>query len=340
MHGLMKLIAQAVVVSAAIAATPTLAAKEAVPSALRFRLLSSAWDRPQPSPLQPRQSALITHSLVHDGMVRSYDLFVPANAGSRPLPVVFVFHGGYGTPEQAEKITRMQELASQVGVIVAFPAAAGEGQQWNDGRDYTAGGPDDIAFVDALIEDIAATYAVDRQRLFATGLSNGGMFTLRLACERSDTFRAFAPVIASFPVDYVDRCAPARAVPIAFIHGTSDALMPFAGGPITEGKGDSSTDRGEVISAPATVAFWAEANGCWPDPVQQMLPDLVRRDGTRVERFTFVDCPFGADVVHYQVIGGGHTWPGSTPLPPGNRFGRVSRDIDATSEIWGFFNAH
>jgi polyhydroxybutyrate depolymerase len=335
MNGLMKLVAQAVVVSTAIAATPTLAAKERVPSVLRHRLLSSAWHRPQ-----LRQSATISHSLVHDGIVRSYDLFVPEYAGSQPLPVVFVFHGGYSTPAEAEKVTRMHELAAQVGVIVAFPAAAGEDRHWNDGRGYTAGGPDDISFVDAVIEDIAAMYPVDRQRLFATGLSNGGMFTLRLACERADTFRAFAPVIANFPVEYVDLCAPARAVPIAFIHGTSDTLKPFAGGPITEGKGESTTDRGEVISAPATVAFWAEANGCWPEPEDEMLPDVARRDGTRVERLTFLDCQFGADVVHYQVIGGGHTWPGSTPLLPSSRFGRVSRDIDATSEIWGFFNAH
>lgn len=281
--------------------------------------------------------SLESHSIEHDGRNRSYLLYTPPS--DTPLPLVLVFHGGYGSPDQMARTTRMHDLAANQGFIVAYPSAIVPERHWNDGRDVLVPDVDDVGFVDAVIADVRAQHAVDGDRIYATGSSNGGMFTLRLACERGDVIRAFAPVIANFSVGFVDDCQPVRPLPIAFFQGTADVLMPYGGGTIG-GEAGAGEERGEVISAEETFEFWAANNACRPTPDSVMLPDRARYDGTRVERLTYAECADDCAVVQYRVEAGGHAWPGTAVPSQLPEAGLTSRDISATKEIWNFFKAH
>lgn len=280
---------------------------------------------------------LTAHRVEAGGLPRLYYLFVPPGAQKRPLPLVVVFHGGHSTPEKIAATTQMHELARREGFLVAYPAAIERDRVWNDGRSMTASEVDDLVFVDTLLAAISRRYSVDTARIFATGASNGGMFTLRLACERASVFRAVAPVVANLPVDMVGRCRPSQPIPILFIHGTEDRLMPWGGGEVA-GSAFLGRGKGQVISSPETVRFFARNNGCRSVPVTERLPDTVADDNTRVEIDRFEGCRHGANVIAYRVIGGGHTWPGSAVAPTLRKSGATSREISATARIWQFFS--
>lgn len=311
--------------SSLVAASPALA-QSRPPSLLKSLAASGS-----PSPIR----GLYVFTLPHGGLDRTYHLFAPSTAGKRPLPLVIVLHGGYGSPEEIAAVTRMHSVAGREGFLVAYPAAAGVDSHWNDGRATVVPNVDDVGFIDAMIEDIATRVPVASDRIFVTGASNGGMMTLRLACEVPQRFRAFAPVVANFHLDLAAKCEPSQPVPILFIHGTADPLMPYAGGNIGGGFWPL---RGVALSAPASVAFWAENNGCWPEPETVRLPDRAPTDGTRVARVSYPNCAEASQVVQFRVDGGGHTWPGSNAITP-PRSGLTSKDISATEEIWFFFRS-
>lgn len=274
--------------------------------------------------------------LLQNGVERVYYIHVPTGlVGGRPLPLVFVFHGGdQGGALRFVSRTGFNAVADRVGFIVVYPEAL---PVWNDGRRTTANSPDDVAFIRSLIQDLLRTQNIDRKRIYATGASAGGIFTLRLACELSNQIAAFAPVVASFPSDYIGFCRPQRPISILMINGTDDSFVPWLGGAIRTGR-----DRGrggDVIPVPETVAFWQRHNQCQQTPDIQSLPDIDRNDNTTVSVWTYFDCRQGNTVELVEVKGGGHTWPGS---PVGGSFakrlvGNTSYDINASDLIWQFF---
>jgi polyhydroxybutyrate depolymerase len=272
------------------------------------------------------------------GMSRPFHLHVPAQMrGRADNPLVVVLHGGMGSGVEVARQTDLVAYADRYGFIAAFPKATES--QWNDGRTTTATSVDDVAYVGALIDHLTRSYGVNPRRVFATGLSNGGMFTLRLACD-TNRFAAVASVVANLPVSYVSRCRPQSAKPILMMNGTEDRLMKWNGGeiPTTMGIGKG----GEVVSTPQTVALWVAANGCRNSPRDEALPDRAD-DGTRVIRHTYADCSSGKEVVLYEVRGGGHAWPGSSVkkgLLASRVTGNVSQDINASEVILEFFRRY
>jgi polyhydroxybutyrate depolymerase len=274
------------------------------------------------------------------GIDRTYYLSIPSSyRGDRALPVVLVFHGGHSNGATIAKTTLMHELGVRQGFFVVYPEAIDKDRVWNDGRHETASPVNDVAYVDDLISYLAAEYRIDRGRIYATGASNGGMFTIRLACDRSTTIKAFAPVVGNLPEDLVSQCKPGRPVPIEFFHGKEDQLMPWNGGKVA-GLRVLGRGGGKVISAPDTVAFWARNNGCPTDAETVALLDTDPNDGTRVKMRRYSGCRNDADVVQYIVEGGGHTWPGSTEKPTLSKSGITSQDIRATDIMWGFFQKY
>lgn len=274
-------------------------------------------------------AAAQTHELRHGGVARTYALHVPASYGGRPMPLVLVLHGGGGTGPQVARVTGFSDLADREGFIVAYPSGLDRG--WNDSRTVPGRAePDDVGFLAALVEHLARTYAIDRQRVYATGISNGGFMSYRLACERADLVAAIGPVAGLMPEPL--RCAPSRPVSVVQIHGTEDGLVPWAGGTVAR-------NRGRTLSVADTMALWARLNGCPQTPQVAQEPDRDPRDGTRVRRESYAPCRAGTAVVLYAVEGGGHTWPGRdrSRLP---FLGRLSRDLDATETVWAFFKAH
>jgi polyhydroxybutyrate depolymerase len=276
------------------------------------------------------------HTLTYAGLERTYTLRIPAGyADDEPMPLVLELHGGGGNgPRMCSTEGGVHELAEQVGFIVACPD--GVQGNWNDGRAidrYRAHAEhiDDVGFLLALVDQLAASYSIDRERLFVTGPSNGGMMTLRLACEAPGTFAAAAAIIASLPADL--DCQPAQPISILLMNGTEDPLMPYDGGQVRFFR----QELGGVISTADTVAFWVAANDCDPTPVSEHLPDLDPQDATRTRVDRYTGCADGVSVVLYEVAGGGHTLPGGAQYAPRFVIGRVSRDFHAGEAVWGFF---
>ena len=279
-----------------------------------------------------QNEALQLVTMMHQGRERSYFIHVPANLrGLSNVPAVLIFHGGEGDGRNAESASRLSLAAAAGGFVAVFPNSPG--QQWNDGRSTTASDYDDVSFVRALIAELQIRNGVDPNRVFAAGMSNGGMFTQRLACEASGTFRAYAVDVANMPRDLEGRCFPSQPVSMIFFNGTADRLMPFEGGEIASSR--RAGVGGAVLSRAATQRFWAERNGCAPGSGARALPDLVD-DGTSVSFEEISGCQGGAVLQFYTIEGGGHTWPGAEG--GGSRMaGLVSQEVNATWEIIGFF---
>jgi polyhydroxybutyrate depolymerase len=163
---------------------------------------------------------------------------------------------------------------------------------------------------------------VDRDRVYATGLSNGGAITYRLACERASVFAAVAPVGTGDQLGAAQGCTPARPVPVLHTHGTADPCWTFETGTTA----CIQDDGGRKVGVEDTLARWRTINGCKGDPVETTLPDGPGADdGTRTRRF---DWSCAADTTLLQVEGGGHTWPGGWQYWGSHRIGPVAQDFD------------
>lgn len=283
----------------------------------------------------------VQRTLPHDGRSRSYLVYLPAAAESPPvggLPVVLAFHGGGGNARGMSKLTGLSAVAEASGFIVVYPE--GVEKNWNDGRPGIAEGIDDVGYVAALLDDLAASFPVDAARVYATGISNGGMMSYRLAIELSDRIAAVAPVAAQLSVNLRDLTAaeasPAKPVPILMILGEQDPLVPFGGGKV----GGKLFDRGQVLSAEQTIQFWVARNRAAAAPEDKRLAEVDPRDGTAVRTLTHLAGPGGGEVTALIVEGGGHTWPGGLQYLGERLIGRTSREFSASQTIWDFFARH
>lgn len=270
------------------------------------------------------------------GTARNYYLHVPEGLEG-PAPLVLTFHGGGpsgGSKGRGmDRATGLNTKADAEGFVVAYPSSyAGN---WADGRETPYAPPpevDDLAFIDALLADVADRAPVDPTRVYATGMSNGGFFTQRLACERTAVFAAVAPVIASMAVDLP--CAPGTPLPVLMINGHDDPLVLWEGGAV------AGQDRGEGQPVEQVVDFWVTTDACPNPPALSDDPDVDPEDGTRIHRRQWTGCAGGSEVLLLDIEGGGHGWPGGAQYLPERTIGRVSQDVRATDEVWAFFQRH
>lgn len=274
---------------------------------------------------------------MHKGLKRSYHLYVPARYDPKNhTPLVLALHGGGGTGKRMDKFTGLNTLGDHHGFIAIYPNAVEK--HWNDGRglmDYRSQREniDDVGFISALIDTIASRYTVDRKRIYVTGASNGAMMSFRLACELTDKITAIAPVIGSLGENISKTCAPSRPIPVIIIGGTGDPLVPWNGGHVHLFR----RKLGEVLSFADTTRFWVAHNGCSPIPAISWLPDVDPEDGTRIRKKVYSQCNRGVKVVLYEILGGGHTWPGGPQYLPEWIIGINSMDMNAGEVIWEFF---
>ena len=271
-----------------------------------------------------------TESIEIGAVQRIYHVHLPATApiGGR-LPLVLVFHGGGGRAKGAARLYGFSELADARGFVVVYPE--GVDRQWNDGRG-TTGLVDDVGFVSAMIDHLRNTLPIDPHRIYATGMSNGGILSHRLGCELSGKIAAIGPVAGTIAAPEAPRCAPKTSVSVVEFHGTEDRFVLYEGGDIL-----NQPARGRVLSVEDTTALWNRLDGCPTTPRLADLPPSHPDDATRIRRATYGPCRSTSDVALYTVIGGGHTWPGTAWFP---LLGPVSRQINATEIIWEFFERH
>ena len=262
-----------------------------------------------------------------DGVIRRYVVELPR--GTRPAPAIVILHGGAGTPDRMQRITSF--TLHEQGWAEIYPE--GIARQWNDGRAGLDGqpmnGPDDLAFMRAMLARLARDGLIDPKRVFFTGASNGGAMALRVICQAPGLAAGAAVVIMNQPVGL--ECPDGPPVPMLFIQGTEDPLVPFAGGPIAS-KGFK--DRGAVLSAGETLARFAQRNRC--GPWEEIAISDLADDGTRVRLHAYRGC--AAPLRQFIIDGGGHTWAGNRNHRWVEKLlGTTSLDISATFEIEAFF---
>lgn len=293
---------------------------------------------------EPKLSgALHREQLDVDGLQRTFSFYVPARTDAQPA-LIFFLHGSGGSGDFMRQFSmyRFDELADRTGAIVVYPD--GYKKYWNDCRgsaDYAANteNVDDPAFFAAMIDRLVATQRVDPKRVYAVGISNGGHMAYRLGLEMPQRFAALAAAAANLPVDAnLDCRASGRAVSMAILDGTEDPINPYNGGLVTI-QGNSS--RGNVRSAAETAQYWARLADAAPVETAR-LPETDGAAATWIERTVYR----GRDAIEvrlYTMHGSGHVVPMRTGflmsqiLKP---LGGPAGDIEATDELWQFFDAH
>lgn len=286
---------------------------------------------------------LESEMLAHDGLTRWYDAYVPDGLGETPVPLLVVLHGGTQSNDvmRAGASLELRTLADRERFVVAFPngTSSTDGTSgpsgsfnWNDCRSDAgpaATAADDVGFVAALIDALAARFPIDADRVYVAGASNGGMMAYRLALELSDRVAAVAASIANVPANSECRDAPLEPVSVLIMNGTADRIMPWAGGQV-------GGNRGLVVSAEATRDFWRERLGTSDPPQHTDFPDLDPTDVGTVSSDRYTGGRGGAEVLFYRVEGGGHV-PPSIAYPAG---GAQNRDVEAVHEYWRFLSTH
>jgi polyhydroxybutyrate depolymerase len=271
-----------------------------------------------------------TRNLVVDGQQRSYLVHVPRKYNSETAtPVVLILHGAFTNAAIMVPFCGLNDKSDEAGFIAVYPNGTGPGMTlfFNAGSIPGLKKPDDVAFVDQLLDDLETVVNVDKRRVYATGMSNGGMMCYRLAAELSQRIAAIAPVAGTATTtDY----HPKRPVPVLHFHGSADTIVPFSG--------TKQAGRHEwFCSVPDTIDSWCKINGCAEKSPAEVLADRAS-DGTQVERTVHGPGTDGAEVVLYRIVGGGHTWPGMpSPL---TFLGKSTSDISGNDLIWEFFERH
>ncbi|XYI03827.1 alpha/beta hydrolase family esterase [Sorangium sp. So ce1128] len=225
---------------------------------------------------------------------RSYVLHVPpAYDGSKPVPLVVDFHGLGGSGPSERSGSPYPAQTDREGVIMAFPSGLSgpSGGAWNVGPCCVAD-TDDVAFAKALVAQIQETACIDPKRIYAVGFSMGGGMSHYLACHAADVFAAVAPAAFDLLQENVGDCEPSRPITVISFRGTSDPIVPYAGG-------SSSVVRGMPVTflgAKTTFEKWADINGCTGSPSAE--------DGQGCS--TYSNCQDGVEVALCTKQGGSH----------------------------------
>jgi len=260
-------------------------------------------------------------SISHGGLTRTYKLYIPAMYnGSTAVPLVFNLHGYTSDNQEQLLYADFRSIADTANFIIALPQGTLDTQNeafWNARFGATV---DDLGFIAALIDSISLNYNINSDRIYSTGMSNGGFMSFTLACELSDKITAVASVTGSMSTLQPSYCSPNRPVPVMQIHGTADPTVNYNGAT-------------GIMSIDDVLSHWTILNNCNSSPTTTTVPNTSTADLCTATRYDYENGDLGSSVVHYKIIDGGHTWPGA-PIA----IGVTNMDFNASIEIWKFFS--
>lgn len=310
---------------------------------LKDRILKKLEDQPAPESSTDVTSKITkpgdyTFSIEFDGLTRMYKVHVPPSYDPKEaVPLLFAFHGGGGDMgvQSTEKYYHEISTSDKEGNIVVFPNGysnfqSGKLATWNAGNccgDARDKNIDDVGFVKQIVSNLTNQLNIDRTRIFATGMSNGGMLSHRLACELSDTFKAIAAVAGT---DGTSSCNPQNPVSVMHIHAKDDDHVLFNGG---AGKGafPDESKVADFVSVPETISRWVKRDGCNPTPKR-----VLDKPGAYCDLYS--QCKNNVEVELCVTETGGHSWPGGTKPRQGKSPVAPSTAISANDVMWDFFN--
>ncbi|MDB4926137.1 PHB depolymerase family esterase [Mucilaginibacter sp.] len=275
------------------------------------------------SALAQSSMQLIKGDMIIDGNKRSFLTYVPFTDEPDKMPLVISLHGGFASPKSMFHLANFRPVAEREKFIVVCPASK---NIWHDGADIHS--IDDVKFIDHLITYIIKTYHADPERVYITGISNGGFMTTRLACQLHQRIAAIAVVAATLDMGQgYDLTSP---MPALYMHGTKDPVVSYKGGKLF-GRGAYSHE--EIIEK------WVALNDCDKVPLVTNIPDTAH-DGTSILKEEYHNPKNGLKVISYTINNGGHTWPGGWQYFPEFIIGKTTRNLNACEEIWNFFKPY
>ncbi|MGB0882598.1 MAG: T9SS type A sorting domain-containing protein [Vicingaceae bacterium] len=267
----------------------------------------------------------INGSIMHGGVQRTYILYVPASySAANAAPVLFNLHGLTSNSSAQLFYGDFRPIADTAGFLILAPQGTTNPQgntYWNAGF---GGAVDDVGFIEALLDSISFNYTINQDRVYSTGMSNGGYMSYYLACNLSDRIAAIASVTGAMTKGLPNTCNPQHPTPIMEIHGDADATVPYNGNTISE-------------SVQTGLNYWVNYNNANTTPTVTSLPNVSTTDNSTVEHYIYTNGDSCVAVEHYKILSGGHTWPGA-PVNTGS--GNTNHDINASKLIWEFFSQY
>jgi len=260
-----------------------------------------------------------------NGQTREYYLYIP-NSIQENAPLVFVLHGYTGSAGGIMGYSGMNEIAQENGFAVCYPQGLSDqsgNNFWNVGYEFHDNQMvNDVNFLSSLANYLQDEYNLSEENTFSTGMSNGGDMSYMLACQANDVFKAIAPVAGCMMEEIYNTCE-SSPVPVIEIHGNNDNVT------LWDGDMQNNDGWGAYYSIEDGIELWVETNNCQNNE-EVFLPNTNLSDGSYIINHRYFDCTDNAEVWLYEVVNGGHDWPGS--------YGNM--DINASEEIWNFFSQY
>ena len=255
-------------------------------------------------------------SIFNQGVYRTFILHLPTGyTASNQYPIVVNLHGDNSSAAQQESYSQFDNVADTKNFIVVYPN--GISGSW------TINGLSDVTFISNLIDTIRTNYSCNAC-LFATGMSDGGFMTYKLACALPQHLTAIAVVAGNMTKNLENTCVIANGLPVMHFHGTADPIVHYTG----------------AVGIPAvdtTIKWWVNQNNCNTTPLFNSLPNINVADSCTAENYFYSGGVNGSAVSFYKIINGGHTWPGAVAAPP---LGFTNEDINASDLIGDFFQQY
>ena len=264
----------------------------------------------------------IKSKLQHGGLDRDFTIYIPkVYSGNTPVPLVINLHGYTSNAAEQMWYGDFRGIADTADFIIVHPQGAKyrDTTHWNTGGWTPGSTVDDLGFIDVLIGYMASHYKIDAKRIYATGMSNGGEMSYHLACRLSNKIAAIASVSGSMTPETLRDCVPSRPVPVLHFHGVDDSVVPYTGDPTAT----------PIMKG---LMYWAVYNRCDTTPIITHIANTNTTDSSTVDHYLYRGV---AAVEHFKIFGGDHTWPGSKFNSKGTNY-----DINASTEIWKFFNQY
>lgn len=268
----------------------------------------------------------VEDTLMIYGRNRFYKTHLPPGFDyQKKYPVVFIFHGGLGTPDIIEKQTGFSVKADEEKFIVVYPYGTGPFDKklltWNtwDCCGYAdKKNINDVDFVHAILQQVKSKYNIDDKRIYAAGLSNGGMMCYLLACELPEQFAAVAPVAASM-FDTIS-CNPNSEVSLIIFNSMDDQHVPYNGG-----VGEESLVEVKYLPVETVVNLWVNKYSSFL---------MSKLESTEFHKTSYKNDK-EIEIILYKMLSGGHSWPGGERI---RKFGdEPVKNVSATNLIWEFF---